>query len=529
MWPHHWRAKSKRGKERLDTEHRATDAESRRLQPQGARHRRRASCAARREHCREVGAVLARGVDVERRREVRRPHGVRHSLRRVGRDDQRHRVDAAERDAHGAVHRGGGVGDARPVGAERDRGEAVLLAGRDGDPRQQLARPGRGQVDAEEELLRGNFALAAGAGDRHPRADRDHQRRQVVRRVVRADVAADRAAIPHLHVGDRRADLAEDRPRLRLRRGHELGVRRHRADRQRPVGCELDPAQLVEPVEVDEHVGRRRARLHDVDQRLPAGERAGAVVRREQLQRFRHGPRFGVFDLAQQHESDPIERRECGFSRPAGGRRRGPRAPRGSRRGSRPPSRRACPRRCRAPTARRCGRARRRSCPRRAAGRAGAPGCDASRSSRRRTRRSASAPRIIGRSNLSSCVRTTTAVPRSGWACASASSGQRSRSSSALGIRSGVAKARPRVGDDRPPAEELRRATESLRRVDRAVDEEPRRRRHDVREDRAVLQLDDVTAAPPARRLLELRIVEPLADSLAGDDRERHLRPLRPR
>ena len=91
----------------------------------------------------------------------------------------------------------------------------------------------------------------------------------------------------------------------------------------------------------------------------------------------------------------------------------------------------------------------------------------------------------------------------------------------------GRREARPRVGDDRSPAEELRCAAQRLCRVDRAVDEEPRRRRLDVRENRAALQLDDVTAAPPARGLLQLGIVQPLADPLAGDHRERHLRPLR--
>src|SRR5205085_4169408 len=63
-------------------------------------------------------------------------------------------------------------------------------------------------------------------------------------------------------------------------------------------------------------------------------------------------------------------------------------------------------------------------------------------------------------------------------------------------------------------------------RVHRAVDEQPRRWSQDVRENRAGLQLDNVTATPPARRKLELRIVQLLADSLAGDDGERHIRPL---
>ena len=55
---------------------------------------------------------------------------------------------------------------------------------------------------------------------------------------------------------------------------------------ERPVAGELDPLQLVEPVQVDEHVRRGGARLHDVDQRLAAGERAGAVVRREDRERL---------------------------------------------------------------------------------------------------------------------------------------------------------------------------------------------------------------------------------------------------
>jgi hypothetical protein len=250
---------------------------------------------------------------VRRRLEVRRADRLGNTIRRVGDEKHRHCVDAAERDADIAVHAGRGVADARPVGAERDRREAVLLAGGNRDPRQQLSRADGREVHAEEELLRRHLVLGTTGGcDRHARPDRDHERRQVVRRVVRADVAADRAAVPHLDVGDRGADLAEDRPRLRLRRGHELGVGRHRADRERPVTGELDPAQLLESVQVDEHVGRRRARLHHVDDRLAAGERTRAVVGREQLQGLRHRPRFRVLHLAQQHRGDPIPRYDTG-------------------------------------------------------------------------------------------------------------------------------------------------------------------------------------------------------------------------
>jgi hypothetical protein len=111
----------------------------------------------------------------------------------------------------------------------------------------------------------------------------------MVRRVVRADVAADRAAVPDLDVGDLRADLAENRPGARLARGHDLRVGGHRADLERAVGPELDPFQLLECAEVDQRVRRARARLHHVDQRLSTRERACAVVLREKPDRLGEG------------------------------------------------------------------------------------------------------------------------------------------------------------------------------------------------------------------------------------------------
>ena len=74
-------------------------------------------------------------------------------------------------------------------------------------------------------------------------------------------------------------------------------------------------------------------------------------------------------------------------------------------------------------------------------------------------------------------------MPASGATCASASSGQSGEQ--LVGARHPLARreARARVGDDRPPAEQLRGAAERLGGVDGAVDEEARRRREDVGED----------------------------------------------
>ena len=166
-----------------------------------------------------------------------------------------HRADAAERDAD--LRRSTEAAaltmqvPSTPIGTDakpslRPGGIVIFVSSSPG--------AGGGHVDAEEELLRRHRPLAARADDREVGAERDDQRRQVVRRVARADVAADRAAVAHLHVGDLGADLAEDRPRPRFGRGDQLGVGDHRAELERPVGAELDPLQLGNPGQVDEHV-----------------------------------------------------------------------------------------------------------------------------------------------------------------------------------------------------------------------------------------------------------------------------------
>ena len=53
--------------------------------------------------------------------------------------------------------------------------------------------------------------------------------------------------------------------------------------------------------EVDEHVGRSGARLHHVDERLAARERASAVVGAEKAQGFLNARRTSVLDLPQEH------------------------------------------------------------------------------------------------------------------------------------------------------------------------------------------------------------------------------------
>src|SRR3954454_16536633 len=100
-------------------------------------------------------AVVRRCVDVCGRTEIRLAYRAANSIRVGGRDFQQdgHGVNAAEGEADSAVDRRGRIDDAGAVAADRHGGESVALARWDGDLRQQLARPGGGHVDAEEELL----------------------------------------------------------------------------------------------------------------------------------------------------------------------------------------------------------------------------------------------------------------------------------------------------------------------------------------------------------------------------------------
>ena len=189
--------------------------------------------------------------------------------------------------------------EARSLDAEGHGREAVGATGRDGDLRQDFADPDGRHVDAEEELQSRDAALAARARDRHLRAERSHQRGQVVRRVARTEVPADRPAVPHLHVGDLRAHRADDRPRARFTGLDELGVCRHGANLERSVGAQLNAFQLFDRREIDQRIRRAGACFHDVDQRLPAREGC-AVIGGEQLDRFSKRSRPRISDLTEE-------------------------------------------------------------------------------------------------------------------------------------------------------------------------------------------------------------------------------------
>ena len=91
------------------------------------------------------------------------------------------------------------------------------------------------------------------------------------------------------------------RTRAEHRVAQELGVARERADRD-AVAVLAHVAQVVEPSDVDEHRGARKAEAEQGDQRLPAGEHL-RVLAAQQLDRLVERSRPLVLEPRGNHAS----------------------------------------------------------------------------------------------------------------------------------------------------------------------------------------------------------------------------------
>ena len=168
---------------------------------------------------------------------------------------QRRRADVGQRDRdvldRVAVHaqrdgggRGGEVADlALQLG--------VAIAGprrghRNADLGHDFVRLHQRVVGADEETVGRNDALARRRTQHERRAQRQHQRRMVVARIAVRDVAADRALVAHLRIGDQPRALDQQRALvLQQLRPDQLVLGRHRADANR-AALLADALQLRE-------------------------------------------------------------------------------------------------------------------------------------------------------------------------------------------------------------------------------------------------------------------------------------------
>jgi len=188
----------------------------------------------------------------------------------------------------------------RPEGDPCHRVPGSGLAGRHRDLRQELTFSDRGHIDADEELLRRDRALAGRAPDRERRSECCEERRIVVGGVVHADVAAYGAAIANLDVRDRCSDFGENGTgHLDLGGGDHRRVGDHGADLERAlIGGERDLAELVEIREIDEHIGRGGPGFHHVDERLAPCEGTCPIVLGEESDRLLDCGRTCVLDFS---------------------------------------------------------------------------------------------------------------------------------------------------------------------------------------------------------------------------------------
>src|SRR6266852_1366972 len=143
----------------------AVDGDGHRLRGCDRRHSaplRRLAGSPHREYLRQLDPVFARSMYVRRRCQSSPADGFTHGVlgRRCRLHDDRNRVDTPECHAQRAVEARSCVGDAGSVRPERDRGEPVVLPGRDRELREELARADCSEVHAEEEVGRGDGALA---------------------------------------------------------------------------------------------------------------------------------------------------------------------------------------------------------------------------------------------------------------------------------------------------------------------------------------------------------------------------------
>ena len=216
--------------------------------------------------------------------------GSDHGLGRVGRQ-QRGFVQIGEADratgdlaaGHGEDDRGGGGGVVADLAFELLVGVAVT-GGRHGnrDRGQDFAGLKSREIGALIEFGSRDVAGAGGAFEPVARAERHHQRRHVVAGIAIGDIAADRAHVAHLRIGDQKRRLMQDGQRFGdVVRRQQLMLGGHRADHN-AVAVAADTLQRGDAMQIDQMFGAGEPKLHHRDQAVAASKRTGLLAQRRQ-------------------------------------------------------------------------------------------------------------------------------------------------------------------------------------------------------------------------------------------------------
>ena len=181
--------------------------------------------------------------------------------------------------AHGQHDGGGGGRVVADLALELFVGVAVSgRRHRNADGGEHVAGFQRGEIGALVEFARRDAAFAAFAHDVIGGAKAHHHRRHVVAGIAVGDVAAERAEIAHLRIGDLQRGFAQDRNfRAQQVGADQLMLGRHRADDD-IVAVGADAFELGDAGEIDEMRRRREPQLHHRDEAVAAGKRAAVVA-----------------------------------------------------------------------------------------------------------------------------------------------------------------------------------------------------------------------------------------------------------
>ena len=244
----------------------------------------------------------------------REPLAVDQAL--AGPEPARHLVDperAHARRRDGAVgahaHRGDDAGQREvALAASELGGRDSRAARRGGDAHldeQLVGLGGRGE-EGDEELAGGHGALAAGPAQHDLGVKRHRHRRQLGRRVVVHEAAAERAALTDRRVPDPGQRRSHERAARRdVGRVEQPPLRRHRADADVAVVV-ADVVEVVDAAEVDQVPRAREAHVDHRHQALAAGEHLGLVgAGREELHRLVNAVWIDVLKTCRLHAFGP--------------------------------------------------------------------------------------------------------------------------------------------------------------------------------------------------------------------------------
>jgi hypothetical protein len=112
--------------------------------------------------------------------------------------------------------------------------------------------------------------------------------------------AADRAAVAHLRVADRRGRIDQRLVALQAGVAGDLIIGRERADAP-AAALGGHAAQLTDIAQVDQQRGRRQAQLHHRQQAMAARQRLGLGVLRQRQQRLVQRRGRGILELCRDH------------------------------------------------------------------------------------------------------------------------------------------------------------------------------------------------------------------------------------